>query len=82
MNLSRVRRGRAIVAGVGLLLLVMALLAARGSRSLAAASVGTIRAAKDTFVREVVAEGLADLKMLVDEYEQLAHQAALANDGT
>ncbi len=26
-------------------------------------------------VREVVAEGLADVKLLVDEYEQLAHQA-------
>ena len=26
-------------------------------------------------VREVVAEGLADLKALVDEYERLAHQA-------
>ena len=30
--------------------------------------------ALDSTVRQVVAEGLADLKALVDEYEQLAHQ--------
>lgn len=58
MNLLRGRRGLAIVAGGGLALLVIALLATRVKHALAASPVGTIKAAKSTFVREVVAEGV------------------------
>jgi multidrug efflux pump subunit AcrA (membrane-fusion protein) len=59
LSLPRVRRGGALVAGGGLLLLVAASLAARVQHSLAAGTtVGTIVAAKATFVREVVAEGV------------------------